>query len=414
MALQNTTILLNNNTMTNSIIDKIQKENKILLSSRERNYIIKQVENIDSNMYKIYSLDNIINTLVKIFTGEIKKKRLLSTNINSKIPKSPSIIKKFNDENAMNKLQQSIINEVGDNPPSYLDEANVEQSDIITAEIESILGLKSEYKIQTLFNPEATLIRNYIVLDSKYRIIDNTAGASNITSFKWSYTDNINLQVGSVNTVGNIKNIKSIRVYQPRVPFVQSYMVTESRRINMLIHEFQAQSFLDYSGRKFHFDFQIILPFNTDPYPNMVELFVEDFGDGEFKFRKPITTFDTLTISFGNFANIVPFNYDSDTITFTYGTTTTLTTSQPHLFSTGVTTYVTITGFTTANPTVDASIISTINSLYEQAATITGSNTMTISVDTSTITALTGLTASIYFEERRIVIPLEFTYYKGE
>ena len=286
-------------------------------------------------------------------------------------------------------------------------------------EIASLFGLNNAFGIQQLFNPEATYIRNYIVLDSRYRIINET-NSNNIIAFTWSYVDNANIRDGSVNSVGTIKDIVSMRIYQPRVPFITSgsyNMNSETRRVSIVIQEFQSQSFIGPQGSRFHFMLQPVIPVVTPPttYPNMIELEVEEYNDGRFDFRRPVVTFDSLTLSFLDPVNIIPFLHDRDNITFTYGNPTIITTSIPHLFvSTSGQTYGVISGFNTANPAGDAATINAINSLIELTLTVTGSNTFTIPIDTSTVTPIGGLVAQIFFNERRVVIPIELTYLRSD
>lgn len=384
-----------------NIYDAIQRNNKLILSEREKKHISDGISKTNKAIFRGQDVDTVIAVLVKVFGEEIVKRReglnISNANMQKEWTRKKANIDSFNNPETYNDMRQNQIQEEDTNPPNYLDNTDMA--------IASLLGLNTSFKIQSLFNPEATYIRNYVVLDSKYRL---QYDQGTISRFSWSYVDNANISMGSVNSIGTIKGVKSMRIYQPRIPYVASYMFVESRRINILVEEFQAQSFLAYTGRRFHFSLQPLLPSIT-PAPEMIELYVDDFGDGEYKFRKPITTFHTLSISFGNPYTIIPFNHDNDTIAFTYGNPTIITCNQPHLFV-NTTTYGTITGFNTNNPSADAAVIAAINSAQELTLTNTGANTFTINVNTSTITPTGGLVANIYFEERRVVIPIEFTY----
>lgn len=321
-------------------------------------------------------------------------------------------------------MHQYLSNEIKD---MSLNEKNITNTKISTnilrpqtteIEISSILGFNNVYEIQKLFNPEASYIRNYIILDSRYRLITNT-NTSPITQFQWSYVDNANITNTSVNSIGTIKNIVSMRLYQPRVPFVQTgtyNMNSETRRVSILINEFLAQSFIGPNDSRFHFILQpIIMNISADPlfpyYPNMIELKVEEFNDGKFSFRKPITTFDTLSVTFLDPVNVITFKHDRDTITFTYGNPTTITTSVPHLFNNSLlNTYGVISNFTTNSPVTDKVIIDAINNPLGLTLTVTGGSTFTFPINTTTITPTVGLVSNIYFLERRVVLPLEITY----
>lgn len=180
-----------------------------------------------------------------------------------------------------------------------------EKSDI---QINSFLGVNDLSTLQMLFNPESLYVRYYVVMDSDYRVQDSST--NNISRFKWNYTDSLNLQDGFVNSDGNIHDVIGMRLYQPRIPY-SAAMVTTAKRVSVLIEEFGSQAFIGENGRRFHF---LMRP-NFDPTfpaPSSIEISTEDYNDGLFHFRKPITTFDSLTVSFGDPLDIIEFTAPFD------------------------------------------------------------------------------------------------------
>ena len=283
----------------NNLLLNVEKSGNIKLSFDEKQYLIDQINKIDFNRFKNYDKDSLFNALVGLMYNGIMKRR---KNLNIKSTIQPTVQPsntnntsntsntnkpvKYNVLNQEYDMHLYLSNQIKDASMDEKNTANIQTSpDAIrprTTELEiaSLFGLNNAFGIQQLFNPEATYIRNYIVLDSRYRIINET-NSNNIIAFTWSYVDNANIRDGSVNSVGTIKDIVSMRIYQPRVPFITSgsyNMNSETRRVSIVIQEFQSQSFIGPQGSRFHFMLQPVIPVVTPPttYPNMIELEVEE------------------------------------------------------------------------------------------------------------------------------------------
>lgn len=174
------------------------------------------------------------------------------------------------------------------------------------------------YKIQKIFSPSSSYSKDYIVLDT----INCSEILSNGSRFRWGYSPTQNIQSGIVNSYSHIKNIVSMKIYQPNFPPLPVQSTYNSiALISMLIEEFSAQAFIASGSRKYHYLMRLAA--NTSFVPaSSVEAQIEDYGDGIFNFKKPITTFDTITISFGT--PIEPLFFPSDdnrimfAIEFTY------------------------------------------------------------------------------------------------
>jgi hypothetical protein len=211
------------------------------------------------------------------------------------------------------------------------------------------------------------------MLDTRYRTLDNDG----TTFFQWVFNNNeITLQ-GTVNAVGNIKDIIAIRIFPIKLPY-NSNIDNDYNRVSILIQEMSAQSFIAQENRRFHFIF------STTIDDRWINLEPESFNDGYFRFRTPITRLDTLTLSFGSPLERVTFDTDRMLANVTgYSTITTFLTTSPHNLETGDLIYVT--NFRTANINTDTVIVTAINRTAGHVATVTGADTLTIDVDSSTV-----------------------------
>ena len=184
-----------------------------------------------------------------------------------------------------------------------------------TSSISSIYGLSDKWYIQRKVNPAAQYQYAYVLLDTNNIATD----LSTDTQFGWRFLNFVSLVTGNVNCVSNIRDLVGMRIFPVTMQLVAPVAEAGKVYINpltninnnftVLIHEFQAQSFIGRDGRKFHFDlFPALMnptldvslnPFITpaDPY---FEFTTSGKGNGWFWFRKPIVSFDTLTISIGN------------------------------------------------------------------------------------------------------------------
>ena len=164
------------------------------------------------------------------------------------------------------------------------------------------LGIKSADAFKMFINPESLYQHFYLVLDSNYR---NTTAevSSQIKRFTWNYAPTQNTGTGYCNSVGVIRDVIGMRMYQPRIPYLAA-MNTSSKRVSVLIEEFAPQAFIDSNGRRYHF----LLRPNFVTGQTDIELSTEDYNDGIFNFRKPITTFSTVSLSFGDPSNVLTFS----------------------------------------------------------------------------------------------------------
>ncbi len=256
-------------------------------------------------------------------------------------------------------------------------------------EVTSLLGNRTLTDLQRLINPGLVKKNIYIMLDTRYRILDNDG----TTYFQWNFINNEITTQGTVNAIGNIRDITAIRIFPVRIPY-NSAGDNDYRRITIYIQEFSAQSFIAQENRRFHF------MFNANVGDRWIELEPENFNDGYFRFRNPLTRFDTLTLTFGSpleqlvfdtdrmLSNVTDFNYTLNNINYTEFTTV-----SPHVLETGDRVY--ITNFTTANPNTDTVFVSAINKSAGHLVTVTGSTTFIVKVDSSNIRYIGAGTVSV-------------------
>ena len=181
--------------------------------------------------------------------------------------------------------------------------------EVANADLVNFLGLDTFDKFISVINPVAKKNRAYMCLDSRYARFNPQC-----TKLTWDFTNNLNVVNHSTNVSGVVRDITSIRM---RSMVVRSFASTP-QRATIFIEELAAQSFSMPSGRKFHFvgllnDLQnpvnvglrnaVGLPiFFPDPqiWEKYELLAGYKFNDGYYRFNKPITTLNDITISIGN------------------------------------------------------------------------------------------------------------------
>jgi hypothetical protein len=219
--------------------------------------------------------------------------------------------------------QQTIRNTIGisseagtshsiyENKNISLTKSNPEQTTKPTKSttVENLLGLSTAVEAVRLLNPDSLLRKVYLMLDSRYRVLDTT---NSLNEFKWDYIlqSGINTQ-GSVSVIGNVRDIVALRVYPFRIPYAES-ADNKYSRVSLFIKEFGAQSFVAHENRNFHF----MLESEVDG--SFINLITDKYNDGFFYLSKPVTTINNLTISFGSPVQPVIFDKDRDSCQIDY------------------------------------------------------------------------------------------------
>jgi hypothetical protein len=259
-------------------------------------------------------------------------------------------------------------------------------------DVSGFLGIKSFGEITKIFAPDRARKFSYIQLDTRYRILDNDG----TQFFKWNFINTETTTQGSVNAIGNIRDITAMRIYPVKIPY-KDVVNNDYGRVTVFIEEFSAQSFIAQEGRRFHF------AFGVNVQDRWVELNPENYNDGYFRFRTPITRLDTLTISIAAPLERVVFDTDRMLASVSnYGAATTqFTTTAQHNLETGDRIYVS--NFTTANPNTDLVIVSNINSSNGYIVNVIDDFIFTIpvasngirTIGTGTVAVTNGITAVV-------------------
>jgi hypothetical protein len=327
----------NNPRFINELITQIKNKLKRQLMLPEKQFIANYLKNVNPVLFNNKPqiiLTTIVNDLVKQLL-QFKCEVADEVNIHE-------ILKK---EIGASTDESFADNGVGSSDISFTQQ--ITNSFANAVDVSSIFGSKTFDSIKSIFNPKESVKTTYLLLDTRYRILE-TDGT---TSFKWNYTNTTSTIQGSVNAIGDIQNIVSMRVLPFRVPYYKLAPNNTYNKITMYIQEFSAQSYIGQENSNFHF----VFPINIDK--NYINLEVNRDIDGVYNFKTPIARLDTLTISFSSPLQPIVFDTDRQNMQIdSYGLVTTFICLVPHNLETGDLVYVN--GFTTANPNLDTPITS--------------------------------------------------------
>lgn len=389
--------------------------------SREEFQYAKQLAdsvNLKSEKYLKYPVEDVVNTLAEVIVQKlflfIKKTRVDARNINS----SEFDMREFQKNQLYfaaapgGAITDQDTYATQNNTQTSKDEQDEQNTqDLLSIDVVQILGKKLSSEITNLFNPNANLRKNYLVFDAF------TSQTTDGINFQWNYSDTDFSGRYTVNSIGTIRNVISMRIYQPIFP--SSVVNTNSKRLAILINEFRAQSIVASGTAAYHFLFRpcyrqtipaIVL--NLDKW---VDLQCEKFNDGYYHFYKPITELSTITMTLYDPLTPIQLPIPYDEVSFTYGVTTRLTTSRayPDLYvpDTAAIPGCFLTEFTTDNPGADANVINRMNTPFGLSIiTKIDDYNFIVNVDTSGITPKAGLIIPVYFNIFRFIFALELTY----
>ena len=335
-------------------------------------------------------------------------------------------------------IQKQIVN-----PVSY-----------VNYNVKSFLNQSDLISLFRLLNPQLKQKKAYITLDSKYA----TYSESN-TKLRWELIEGLTETDTSFNVVGGLKNVISIKIYSV---LITPQFTSSMKRGTILIDEFAAQSFVAPNGRRYH-----MMGLLNDPalpisigarstvaidYGYTPDISVRNkyeilagfrFNEGVYNFNQPITTFNSLTLSFGNPFNlinmrkhIIPNCYfetihyqalSGDILDDDYYGNFDLVCPEPH-FITNTIYSLKIIGFTTDDPVTDAEWITYMNNneftkaialdstrirIYPRQICPPGVHPTRIEYNSSTWADSyvgNGSIFSIQFDTVRSIVNIEFTY----
>lgn len=395
-----------------SIIDLIESQIKQRLTANEIHYVAVSVKNTKPIMGE--TKQQLLFRFIDKMCKDIIQQRQVRNQLN--VPMISSNGRQIHANNSTfdireyqtSTLNQTDLTETNAIPPDT--EQVIKRSEPEkNIEIDKLFGTRTPFELQMIFNPQAAYLQNYIIFDSKYRRRESASGGP-FNKISFGYAPGTNITNGIINSVGKIRDIVSIRIYRPVIPYVSQLFVTDARRISIAIEEFQAQAIILSNGRRTHF----LLNYDLDMITgDLLNIIIEDFNDGIFKFSKPIQTFETLTLTIGNPNQIVTFPQDTYNVTFTYANPTILTFSTAHGVPSATSVYITMTTFTTDNPAADAAIIAQFNSTLPILATYVSATELSVDINSTTVTPKAGLICEVFIETRRIIVPMEITYLRS-
>lgn len=404
------------------------------LQTNEYTQIINFIGKIDPDLLQPRYKDNTIRLMSKTLIDEFKKYNCQ----NFPYDDSQQIIR----ESIGVSSETGTSHGIYDNPNFYkilnnekqLEEHNEKEMNINTETknsrekpdntvLSELMGIKTSEEMVRVLNPGSLYKKNYFILDSRYRSNEGSNNLSkSIDKFIWDF--NLNSQPSdnnsSVNVIGNMRDIVSIRIYPFRVPY-SPLLDNEYKRVSLLIEEMSSQAFVAHEQRKFHF------MLGSDIDSNYLNLHTNKFNDGFFYFEKPITTLEKISITFGNPLESVSFpidrcNYKVDNTSIAPLTKiTTYYTNNLDVFPHGLTNgdRVYLSGYKvgyvdpilTEQVQINNRIQNEINNVNGYIVTVIDNYNFSINLDTSLIqNPLDIFFTNVFFGSSRIFIPFEITY----
>jgi hypothetical protein len=415
-----------NETFYKNVIKSVEKKIKRGLSRSEINESISFIKKLDpallSPEYQGKTIPIMITTLSKEFQ------------------KFDCKISEYNDSQQILKETIGLTSESGtahgvyDDPTFYLRTQkksdidklpNIPQNipqNIPPNNINKFLGISNSEDAVRVMNPNALHRKNFMLLDSRYRILSGST-IDGISTFSWNYVLKSQIEAqGSVNIIGNVRDIVAMRVFPFRIPYVES-ADNKYSRISMFVEELGSQAFVAHENRKFHF----MLRSSIDS--EFIDLETNKFNDGFFYFEKPITTLNTLTLSFGSPLEKITFPNDRSWCSIDYFSLSPLTlittyvnsplgsSLQEHGLNNGDRVYFELFNVgDVPSALIDQKLINdtikeTINRVDGFLVTVIDSTSFNINYDTSDIqNPLPNIRFRVFFGSKRMFIPVELTY----
>lgn len=371
----NSSAAYNNPKFIAIIVNQIEQRMGRILSSGEINKTSNFIRKLDNDMLLRMPTAKVIQNITKALVTRFADYRCVEEPLQAR-----ELLKSQIGISAETDVVQSVM----DMQPAKSVKEIIRESQMESAgganmiDVAKILGYTKTNQIQKVLNPNALLRTNYILLDTRYRLLDNDG----TRYFQWTHINNISRAQGSVNTVGTIRDIVAMRVYPFRIPYTAA-LDTPYKKVSMLMREFQAQSFVAQEGRRFHFMFDIIIDGDS------IYLRPEDNNDAYYRFYQPVTQIDMISIDFGSPLEDVVFDSDRSlgfTNLYWDGIQTQITTQTPHNLLTGNNVY--ITGFTSLNPIATPVVVASMNSSVGHNVIVVSPTVFKISVNSSPMTPL--------------------------
>jgi hypothetical protein len=340
--------------------------------------------------------------------------------------------KKFNCNTEQDNIQQTLRNTIGTTSESstvYSIYDKIDQNNLSTPKAPVAVALPTSIDISKIFgksnyrdtaialNPDSLYRKNFIILDSRYRILNNSV-SSPITSFSWAYVlQSISNSQGTVSSIGNVRDVMALRIYPCRIPYVKS-ADNKYSRVSILINEIASQSFIAHENTNFHFMLKSVVD------DTFINLDTQDYNDGYYYFEKPITYMPSITLSFGSPIEKISFDNDRDLCTidcFSIQPLTKITTgwptANPHNLKNGDTVYFSNFKVASVDPilveenAINEALTNSVNRIEGWIISVIDSTSFSIELDMTTIQSPTAdVVFDVYYGSKRMFIPLEITF----
>ena len=429
-----------NTTFYKSIVSSVEKKINRSLSRSEINESVSFIQKLDPTLLSAEYQKQTIPIMITTLADEFNK-------FNCKIPEyddSQQIIRDtigltsesgtahgvYDDPSFFIRTQSDRKNVVKDDVKDEDDNSSANKitrtmsvkNESFPKNISEFLGISNSEDAVRVMNPNALHRKNFMILDSRYRILSGT-NINGISKFSWNYVLQSQIEAqGGVNIIGNVRDIIAMRVYPFRIPYVGS-ADNKYSRISVFVEELGSQSFVAHEDRKFHF----MLRSTIDS--EFIELETNKFNDGFFYFEKPVTTLNTLTLSFGSPLEKIIFPHDRSWCTIDYfalsplSLITTYVNSpvgsslQEHGLNNGDMVYFDLFNVGDVPPAltdqklINDTIKETVNRKDGFLITVINTTSFTIAYDTSNIqNPIPNIRFQVFFGSKRMFIPVELTY----
>lgn len=436
----------NNDKFNNSVINSVSKKVGHVLTNPEKEAVISHIRKLDPDLLAPEHINKTMSRIIKRLANKFKMynqpqqyddtQGMLRQTIGI-TSESSTVHGMYDDPNfvirrtqpdelntSINVLNQQ-ENSINQQPPPQTQiqnlQAQIQQLQLHNRSddpirINRLLGMNTTAELTRLLNPQSMERKNYMLLDSRYRVTSGGDTAP-IKNFVWNYVNVDTQGTGSVNVVGNVRDIIALRVYPFRIPYVEA-ADNKYKRISVAIGGFEAQSFRAHENRRFHFLLESVID------SDFINLETNKYNDGFFHFEKPVTNPDNLTVSFGSPLEPIVFDNDRDDCTFDYfgiAPLTQITTTTPHNLANGDRVYFSQFNVGPTNPAlpqqgiINELIKDTINRQSGFLINVIDPLNFSIPYDSSAITnPIAGLPVRVYYGSKRIFMPVEITYLKPE
>jgi hypothetical protein len=348
--------IINSPVFIMNIVSKIEKSISRQLSDQEDDLVIASIGKIPNNIYREHTTDELSTIISNTVIDEIQFTHCSVNSVD------------LHEMMKRNLSKQCIYSEKPDCREKDL-------SNNVEVNIDTFLGTTDIASLVKKINePVSSVNTAHFILDTRYRILENDGS----TYFKWGNINNLVRAQGTFNSIGNVKDIISIKLFQFRMPYTET-ADTPYKRISVLIHELSPQAFIAHEERRYHF---MCMLDNRTPSPGWIEVDPEYNSDGVFKFNKTVTHLDMITISLGS--PLEPVVFDTDRmvgVIKSYGNPTVIEFLNNHNLLNNDIVY--MTEYTSTNPSSDAPTLQNLNISRGLKATIVSPTEISVQVDTS-------------------------------